>query len=155
MSLVKFIVIFLLIVVLGVLQNTNLLMFAGIKPNLLLAIIIGLAFFIEDAWLYGFFAILSAVFLSVGGFFTPEILVFILLAVIAFWAAARWHTQPFLNYLILIGALTFIFYLLTSPFYIISNPVGLFIELAYNAVLGALLYKTLELCLETNSMLKT
>ncbi len=155
MRAIKVVIILFLIVVLGILQSTNLLLIGGVKPNLLLVVLIVLAFFVEDAWLYAFFIAVAAILLKVRGFFSPEILVFILLGMTSAWVAARWHTQPIVNNVFLVSVFTVLFYALTTPSYLISNLGQLGIELIYNLVIAIVLFKTFELWLKTSSMLRT
>lgn len=155
MNIGRFILATSLIVILGLLQNTDLLMIAGVKPNLLLAALIAIAFFVEDVWLFSFFILLSDILLKVRGFLVPEILVFTLLAMTAAWAAARWHTQPILNNAFLIAIFTVLFYVLTSPSYLVAHFGLLVIELIYNLVIGVIVFNLFNQCLKTSSMLKT
>lgn len=148
-------VIFLLILTAGLLQNTDILMVAGVKPNLLLVIMVALAFFVEDAWIYGFFILEAAALLAVGGFFAPEIIVFALLAITAAWIAARWHTQAILTAALVVSSFTVIFYAFSEPSYLLSSPGRISIELIYNLVLGVIFFNVFTQCLKTSSMLKT
>ena len=156
MNFKKFVLVFLLVILFGLLQSTNLVMIAGVKPNLLLVLLIALAFFVEDIWTYGFFILLAGGLLKTQGFFTPDLVVFTVLVMASAWAANTWHALPAANNLILAGAATALFYLLTGPLYIVSNFSAFGIELVCNLVLAFILYQVFDsLCLKENSMLRT
>ncbi len=144
-----------LILVMGILQNTDLLLIAGVKPNLLLVLMIALAFFVEDAWLYGFYILECVALLASGGLFAPEIVTFVLLLLAAAWVSARWHTQAILTAGLVFAASTVFFYIFSEPTYLLSSPGLIGIELVYNVVVGLLLFKICENFLNTNSMLRT
>lgn len=155
MSFGKFALVFLALVLLGLLQSTALLAIGGVKPNILLMFLIALAFFVEDLWQYIFFILVAGALLKTQGFFTPELLVFTVLALLAAWVAATWHAQPVINNIILAAAATLLFYLGTSPSYFVLHPGQLGIELVYNVVVSALLFNIFNQCLKTSSMLRT
>lgn len=151
----KILAIFFLIVIFGLLQNTNLIMIAGVKPNLLLILLISLAFFVEDVWIYGFFILLADCLIISQRFFSADVIVFTLLLLASAWVANNWHALPFVNNLILAGAATALFYLGTDSAYIGSNFGSFGIELVCNLVLAFILHQVFDsLCLKENSMLK-
>ncbi len=147
MTPLKFFGVAALIVLLGAIQNTNWLMVGGTKPDLLLAGMIALAFFTEHIWQYGFFILLAGAMLKTQGFFAPELVVFTLLLILAAWIAAVWRAKPVFMNLLLTGGATIAFYLFTGPSYIFSYPGPLALELGYNLILGAMIFKIFETCL--------
>jgi hypothetical protein len=138
----KLIWLFLLTIFLALLQNTNLLIFYGIKPNLVLVFLIALSFFITDIFIYLYFVLVGVIFL---GF---EQLAIALPAILSFAVGRRLHWQPFFNNLLLVSAGTIVFYLLVGWSSVVLG------EIIYNLVVGSAFFALIEKCLKTNSILK-
>ena len=148
------VILFLTVFVSGLLQNTNILNVYGIKPNITLAVLIAASFFLADFLVYLAAVLFVIVILIFQGSFQAEQLILGLLAIAAFFAEKQLHWRPILGNLVLIGAGTVIFYLLSSPAFLIGNPALVLGELAYNLFLGIIFFKIFESWL-TNSILKT
>ena len=155
MSFWKFLLVLLIILLAGLLQNTDFLTVAGVKPNLLLAVLIAASFFIEEAAIYILLVLISAILLKFNAGLEPESVAFALVALAGGLIGKRLSWLPIFNNLALVGAGTIIFYVLTAPAYFVSNFTGFGIELIYNLALSIILFKSLEVCLKTSSMLKT
>lgn len=140
----KLILIFSLIIILGLLQNTGILSFYGVKPNLLLAFLISISFFTHDFLIYLSFILISVILLNFQIGFALEQIIFALLTIVAFFIGRRLHWKHIFNNLLLIGASTILFYLLTSPDFLISNWLTVLLETIYNLIFGLVFFKFFE-----------
>lgn len=145
----------LIIIAAGFVQNTGLFVLYGIKPDLLLSALIALSFFLPDIFIYGGFIVLAVIFLTLSGNCCFDSVAFTLIVFAAPFIGRRLHWQPLFNNLFLIGAGTILFYLLASPTFLINNWPLVIGELIYNLVMGWIFFQIFDLCLKTNSILKT
>ncbi|OGY65851.1 MAG: hypothetical protein A3A16_02180 [Candidatus Harrisonbacteria bacterium RIFCSPLOWO2_01_FULL_44_18] len=130
----------LLVIAAGILQNTDLLNIAGVKPNLSLAALIVLGFFINKFTDYLILILISALLIKTAAGFEISIIVFAAIPAIFYFLRRLLPWRASLNNLILIFAGTLLLYLLIDPAFI-SRGVGIFIsEAAYNLILGAVLF---------------
>lgn len=151
----QFLVLSPIVLVVGLFQNTNVFSIFGIKPNLLLALLVPAAFFLEN--ILTMTAILAiALFLSdFRSGFTSESASLAVLALVAPALTRRLPWEPFVNNIVLMGAMTVIFYLLASPSYLIHSPIAILFELLLNITFSAIFYNLFNSCLKTSSMLRT
>lgn len=138
---IKQAVLFLAVFVSGLLQSTDILNIYGIKPNIVLAVLIAASFFLTNFLIYFSLILLAIITLLFQGGLQSEQLILGILASAAFLAEKKLHWWPILNNLVLIGMGTVIFYLLSSPAFLIGNPLLVLGELTYNLVLGSLFFK--------------
>jgi len=131
-------VIFVLIA--GVLENTSLLQVAGIKPNISLAILITLSFFISALVPYLALVLLTGILLRFEPGFEFTSLIFTGMVILFFFLHRRLPGQPFLNNLILIASGTLIFYSLLDWRFVYAEPLTVSGEMLYNIILGAGLF---------------
>lgn len=144
----------LIFILAGLFQNTGFFSIFGIKPNLLLTAVIALSFFVSDFLIYSSFVIMGAILLAFTGGFWAEQLIFAALALAIFPICRYLRWQPIFNNLLLIGAGTILFYLLSSPTFLMTNWLFVAGELVYNLVWGVIFFELFALCIKTNSMLK-
>lgn len=147
--------IFLLLILAGLLQNTDVLNFYQIKPNLVLVFLIAISFFIPNFLTYLGLVLVGLILIAFRPGFEPEAAVLGLLAVLSFSLVRFLNLQMVYNNFLLIGASTLLFYLLTAPSFILQNPLLVFGEMVYNLVLGVIFFRIFETWLKTNSILKT
>jgi hypothetical protein len=139
---------FILILLVGALSFIQVLGFSvfGVKPNLALAVVVAVSFFIVNGqWsiIKGFLlVVLAALILKFSPGFTPEILVFALTGVGALIIKNYLPWRNFLNNLFLVVAGTFIFYLILSPNLILSAIFAK--ELFLNIVAGISIFAFLS-----------
>jgi hypothetical protein len=155
MNLYKYIFLVLLVILVGILQSTTVLNLYGIKPNLLLIVLIAASFFVSDTLIYLSLVFLGMIMLSFKGGFELEQLVLGILSIASFFAGQRLHWQPFLMNLFFIGIGTIIFYFMISPAFIFNNSLLVSGEVIYNLALSAIFFKLFSAWLTTNSMLRT
>ena len=151
----RFLLVLLIVLLAGVLQNTHFLNLAGVKPNLLLVVLIAASFFIEEATVYILLVLIAAILLKFQASLELELVVFALLALAAGLIGKRLHWLPIFNNLVLVAGATVLFYLLTEPAYLVGSLGAVGIELVYNLFFGIVFFKLLGQCLKTNSMLRT
>ncbi|TSC82996.1 MAG: hypothetical protein G01um101419_349 [Parcubacteria group bacterium Gr01-1014_19] len=143
-----------IILLAGLFQNTGVFNIFGVKPNLLLAVLIPAIFFLDQILAV---AAALAIALLVSDFragFAGESVVLALLILIVPVFGRRLPWNPFINNMVLVGAATIVFYLLTGPAYIVSSPLGVLGEIFYNSLFAAIFYNLFNSCLKMNSMLK-
>lgn len=128
-------------------QNTNFLVIAGIKPNLVLTNLIAASFFIESFWFYSLLLFFGVFLLQNMPGLNREILTLAGLLLSVFWLKKISPWQPLAASLIFIVGATALFYVfggLTSALL----PVLIW-EIIYNVIVGAVIYLILrEICSE-------
>ncbi len=129
-----------LVALAGFLQNTNLLNIGGVKPNIALAVLVTLAFFISTASVFLVLVVLALIALWFEPVVTLELIIFALLALGAFFLSQRLPGKSFVNNLILIGLLTLVFYLIADYRFIVGDPLTVLGEMVYNIILGGVLF---------------
>ncbi|MEK7192355.1 MAG: hypothetical protein AAB646_02485 [Patescibacteria group bacterium] len=135
---------FTIIVLAGILQNSNFLNVLGIKPNLLLVALISLSFVINFFTNYLVFLLIGLFFLRFTMAPELEIFVFTVLSLAAFFLAKRLPWLWAANSIALIFSSTLIFYLLLKPSFI-YNHFSVFIgEAIYNSLLGILVFLAIQ-----------
>lgn len=129
------------IILAGLAQNTNLFVVYGIKPNLILSALIALSFFLSDFFIYAGLIVLAIILLTVSGKCCFDSLVFTVIVFAAPFIGRRLHWQPIFNNLLLIGAGTVLFYLFSTPSFLITNWLFVAGELVYNLVAGWIFFE--------------
>ena len=129
-----------LVAALGMLQNTNFLNIAGVKPNLSLVLLIALSFFIRNFFVYLILVLVAGIFLRFEAAFEPANLVFTLLVVAVYLLERKLPGRQFLNSLLLTALGTFIFYAVIDFSFFASYLFTIFEEMLYNIILGVLLF---------------
>ncbi|MDP3729655.1 MAG: hypothetical protein Q8R26_02820 [bacterium] len=121
----------------ALLQNTDALLIGGIKPNIVLAVVIALGVFVESFAFYVFLVLMGVVLLQTVPGFEKEIFVLAALLIGTFFIQKFLPWQQIINVIVLIIGATFIFYLVTysSGFW----PFALF-ESFYNIIFGSIWY---------------
>ena len=135
---------FTLILLVGLLIFFQVLGFSvfGVKPNLALATIIAISFFVANIWEGFLLVTLVALILKFTPGFAKEILVFTLLGIGAIFIKNYLPWQNFLSNLFLIAVATFIFYLSLTPKFILSAIFAK--ELFLNIIAGILVFALLS-----------
>lgn len=135
-----FIVAVILVVLAGLIQNTNALTFWGVKPNLTLVLLITLTFFLGETISYLLLLFLVVVILKRGGGFDAGVLALTVLALASFWFSRKLPGQAFLNNIFLLAAGTLAFYLLTDFRFLGSDFLAVLEEMVYNVILGIVIF---------------
>ena len=132
----KFAVLACIVVLVGLLQSTELLAWGGVKPNVVLALLVSASFFVYHVRDYVVLTLLGALALRFSDLFVPELGVLVALLVIIFAIGARLPGKPFVNNLFLIGGATFLFYVILDYTTLRTSWGVFFVELVYNLVAG-------------------
>ena len=140
----NFFVLLLIVLSAVLLQNTGFLNVYGVKPNLVMAVLISISFFAADLASYIFLAVAALVGLKFRAGFEIESLIIIGLSRASFVMGRRLQWKPFINNAVLIGVGTILFYLLAAPGFIASNLPMVLGELVYNVILGTIIFKIFE-----------
>ena len=151
----KLIAAILIFVLAGLFQNTGFFSIFGIKPNLLLAALVALSFFVKDILVYSSFILAAVILLFFQSGIMAEQLVLALIGLAAFPVGRRLPGSPLFNNLLMVGAGTILFYLFVAPSFLISAWPAVIGELVYNLLWGFIFFNIFELCLKTNSILRT
>lgn len=134
----------LLTLVAGAVQVNSPIDFWGIKPNLILIVLIVFGFFTEN---FIFFLILTLLG-SIGIKFMPglglDAVAIAVVALCAFIVKSRAVSGGLLGVTILLALGTFGTYLIVSPGFFYNHFLVVLIEAVYNVVLGAILFELLQ-----------
>ena len=125
------------------LQGTNF-NIAGVKPNWTLAVLLVLAFFINDFIFYFILVLLASVILRFQPSFSWELAVWLLIVLTGFFAARRLPWRGIVNFSVMICAGTVGFYLLIDHKFVYGNIGVWSAELIYNVLVGLSLFLTLR-----------
>ncbi len=139
-----FITAIILILLAGLLQNTELPSFYGVKINLVLVLLLTLSFFISDPRYYLVLALEGALLLKVSPGLDAQTIALLLLALSAFYLKKYLAWQPALSNVFLIAAATILFYIPVDFNFVIYNTPVLILEAIYNTLGGLVLYFALE-----------
>ncbi len=143
-----------IILLAGLFQNTGVFNIFGVKPNLLLAVLIPAIFFLDQILVVVAALALALLVSDFRAGFAGESAALALLILIVPIFGRRLPWNPFINNMVLVGGSTILFYLLTSPAYIADAPLAVLGEILYNSLLAAIFYNLFNLCIRENSMLK-
>ena len=122
---------FILVAAAGLIQNTDTLNAFGIKPNLALAVLVALAFFITTLFVYSALVLTAVAFLRFEGGFELSTLVFAIVAFLVFWLCEKLPGKNFINNILSIGLATLVFYLAADPAFFINDTISVIKEGAY------------------------
>lgn len=124
-----------LIAIIGLLQSLSLIAFNGIKPNLVLVFLVVSIFSVKNLWQYAVLILISLFFLSYG-ILSKELAIFAGIMFLAYYFKGLLSEHAFFSVLLLIGILTFAFYIISDPSFIFAH-FGVFMkELFFNAIAG-------------------
>lgn len=129
-----------IIAVAAALQLSSGFEFFGVRPNLVLVVALVATFFIEGFLPYAALVLIGTIFLRFEPGFNADLLILGLICLLAFWIRRNFVLPSFITSLGFICAGSLGFYLLTAPSFLISQPGEFFIELAYNILVGMVLF---------------
>ncbi|HEY4475784.1 MAG TPA: hypothetical protein VJB92_03660 [Candidatus Paceibacterota bacterium] len=131
---------FILVAAAGLIQNTDTLNAFGIKPNLALAVLVALAFFITTLFVYSALVLTAVAFLRFEGGFELSTLVFAIVAFLVFWLCEKLPGKNFINNILSIGLATLVFYLAADPAFFINDTISVIKEGVYNIIIGSAVF---------------
>ena len=130
----KFFLDLILISIISLVQSLSLVVFNGVKPNLVLAALIVLIFYERSLGSYLILVFVSLAFLNYSALISKEVAVFGLLMLSAFYFKKYLSENLFLYSFFLTAILTSLFYLIIDPKFIFYNFNIFSLELMYNVV---------------------
>ncbi|MDP1719217.1 MAG: hypothetical protein Q8L24_02210 [bacterium] len=130
----------LLVVLAGLIQNTDLFSIWGIKSNLLLAVMIAVSLFIDSFSWYLLLVLLSVILVRFGVGFRPELLVMAFLLITAYWMRRVLPWRPSIVNCFLVAVTTILFYLLADASYLFDAPFAVAGEIVYSILFCILIY---------------
>lgn len=136
----KIIFAILLIVAAGLFQNTGIFSVWGIKPDLLLAVMVAVSLFIDSFAWYLFLVVLSVISVRFQSGFQPELLVFSFLLISVYGARRLLPWRPSVTNCFLVACGTILFYLLADASYLLGFPLAVAGEIIYTALFSILVY---------------
>ncbi len=136
----KFVLALTLIVVSGLIQNTGFFLAFGIKPNLLLAVLVAASFFMESFAAYLGLLAGALFFLRFESGFRPELLAFAVLAVSVFLVNRLLPWRQSVNNLVLAALFVILFYALADISYLWTNLAAVVGEIIYTSIFSILFY---------------
>ena len=128
-----------LVVVVGLMQNTTLVNIAGVKPNLILVLLLFFIPLTANFYEYLVLLLVAGSVLNLGGSFNGNVVVLLVALVFAYLIHRRLLWAKYFNNLILIALSTALFYVLSSPSFIYENWDIVLREIIYNLILGSVL----------------
>ena len=138
----KFLLMFLALIAAFFLQQSRILSFSSVNPNLILIIFLLLVFRVDNIWFFG--ALLLSTAATVFAFtpyWLPQVLVLMLLALVFYFLKRILTGNHMLDFLIVVFLGTGIFYLVINAFQFSLIPVGLIlVEILYNLILGVIIW---------------
>ncbi|MDO8443104.1 MAG: hypothetical protein Q7S81_02510 [bacterium] len=136
-----------LVSMIGLAQSASLIIFSGVKPNLILAVLVVLLFSEKEFWKYLILVLVSLICLDYSVFISKEVVLFGVIMLSAFYFKKYLSENTYLNFFLLTSILTAMLYLLVDYKFIFNN-FGLFLwELFYNVLISlafGFLYKGLN-----------
>lgn len=120
----------------GLLQGTEAVRLWGLKPNLVLALLVAASFFVARLPEYLVLVAVGLSALRFSNLFSPELLAVAASSLLAFLAGARLPGKPWVNNLALIAAGQLLFYALAARGFF-GAPLTMLQEFVYNGVVGA------------------
>lgn len=128
-----------LTVVVGLMQNTAFVSVAGVKPNLILVLLLFFIPLTANFYEYLILLLIAGFVLNLGSGFDSGVVALLVTLVFAYLIHYRLLWAKYLNFLILIALSTVLFYIFTSPVFIYENWDIVLKEAVYNLILGSLL----------------
>lgn len=128
----------------GLLQNTELISFYGVKINLVLVLVLLLGIFIDSFWQYLTLSLIGVLMIKITPGLDSQTLALLIIFLTAFYFKGHLFGKPIINSVFLIIAGTSLFYLLTDPKFLIHGTAIFSLELVYNAIGGLVGYLILE-----------
>ncbi len=128
----------------GLIQNTELADFYGVKINLVLILVLALGMLVSDLWHYLALSLTGVWLLKTASGVDSQSLVLLIIFLAAFYFKDHLFGKPVINLIFLIISGTLLFYLLIDPKFLISGAVLLFFELIYNVLGGLAAYLIFE-----------
>lgn len=132
--------IFVVIIILGFLQSTEVLSLFHVKPNAVLVLLITASFFITR-----FFPYLLAVFFGILALRTTTLFdvalgIIAFSAIVSYFVGGRLPGRPAANNILLILVGTLLFYAVVDSSFILAHPMVLLAELLYNGFMGTIFF---------------
>lgn len=144
MRFTKFLAIAAILISIGLVQATDLLKVFGVKPNVLLVMMMALSFFALSFLDYSAFILIATVLAGFESGLAIEQLAIAGVSLGAFLAAPKIHWHPFFTNLAFVFFGTLIFYFLSEAPFIITSAKILALELIYNLLFGILLFQIVK-----------
>lgn|GEM_PF-5934459 len=140
MRYLKGIILIILIAVAAWAQNRSGAMILGVRPNLVLVILIIAAALIDNLSFFIVLLMAGAAVLQNAFIFSWPTVVFLLIGFIAFFLTHRLPWQTAINIFFSIGVLVIVFYALIDLPFVVENILIVFQELFFDLLIGAVLY---------------
>lgn len=133
-----------LIIVAGVLQNSNLFNIFGVKPNLSLVVLAALGFFAGRFLDYLILVLISGLLLKTEPGFEFAAAAFIGVVILLYFSERFLPWRSIINNLVLVAFGTAIMYFVINPGFVIAN-LGVFLgEMMFNLSLGSAIFLALS-----------
>lgn len=133
---IKFFLDIILISIVSLAQSFSLIIFNGVKPNFVLAVLVVLIFSEKKFWRYSILVLISLICLNYSAFITKEMAIFGISMLSAFYFKRYLSENIFLYSFLLTSILTTLLYLLVDFRFIITNFNLFFWELFYNVLIS-------------------
>lgn len=128
----------------GILQLAPWFSIGGIRPNVILAAAVAWSLFARDMLRLSAVLVVGVLILRAGGSDLGELLIFLGLIFAVFLARARIPGKPFVNTMLFITVITFLFYALFDWGFLQGSFGAVLQETVYNVVVGAICFTVLS-----------
>lgn len=139
-SLMQWIIVIIGCAALALVQSTGIVRVFGIQPNLLFAGLVVAALFVPTFIHYLPVVAIGILALRFSLLFGKEFIILGILALLAFFVIQRLPGKAWVNVILLIAMGTMILYFLTDSSFITEHPATVFLEVAYNSMVGIVLF---------------
>jgi hypothetical protein len=137
---IKFLADIVLVFLFGLFQGFSLIVFYGVKPNLLIPLLINLMFSVKNFWQYLILILTAMISLKYSEFVGREIIIFGVLMCLVFYFKKYLTDHILLSSFFLIFVLTVVFNLGIDYRFVFGNIKIILLELFYNLSAGAVLW---------------
>ncbi|MCL5017555.1 MAG: hypothetical protein M1155_02765 [Patescibacteria group bacterium] len=133
-----------LVVFFGLIQSLPLISFYGVKPDLLLSLLVVFLFFTENFWQYFILVLAGSIALKYSTTATFEVIVFVIIMTSAFYLKKYFSTHEFLAILGVTMILSVLFYGIINYTFIVNDIYRFVLEIIYNILASVIFWLILD-----------
>ncbi|MEK7554615.1 MAG: hypothetical protein AAB518_01355 [Patescibacteria group bacterium] len=134
----------LLVLLAGIIQSSGIAAVGGVRPNILLVLLLTLVFFFREWKSYAALIAIATIFSKTEiGFSSPYIVIAIISACV-FLVKPHFPGHRFFNVILAVIAGTIITYVITDLKFLGNDPFTVMIEVVYNVLVGIVVYLLAE-----------
>ncbi len=132
------------LVIFAILQRSPELSWFGVRPNIILSLMVVLGFVVGDFFVYAALAFIAVALIGPAKGFSFEELILLLLFFGLYFVRRYVPMHPLFSAVLLTSGGTLLWYLIVDPGFIAADFIAVLIEMFYNAVIAVLAYLGFE-----------